>query len=232
MYRNHWTWIGLGGLAISGVVLLLVLMNPGSLSDEDDQMRLVYLVLLLTLVGSSVVVGWRERAGLALKQALAWIAIGIVLVTAYSFQTEFKMLGARLMGEIVPSSPIEQTNGEVSLRASRDGHFHVQALINGTSVKLLVDTGASDVALSASDAARLGIDASTLRFDRLYNTANGTVPGARVVLDEVRVGSLTVRNVDASITKGDSLSQSLLGMSFLRELSAVQFDGDRLVLRQ
>ena len=232
MYRNQWTWIGLGGLAISAVVLLLVMMNPGSLSQEDDQMRLVYLVLLLTLVGSSVIVGWRERAGLALKQALVWIAIGIVLVTAYSFQAEFKMLGARLLGEIVPSSPIEQANGEVTLRASVDGHFHVQALINGTNVRLLVDTGASDVALSASDAARLGIDMSELRFDRLYNTANGTVAGARVVLDEVRVGSLTVQSVDASVTRGDGLSQSLLGMSFLRELSAVQFDGDRLILRQ
>lgn len=232
MYRNQWTWIGLGGLAISALVLLLVLMNPGSLSQEDDQMRLVYLVLLLTLVGSSVIVGWREHAGLALKQALVWIAIGLVLVTAYSFQTEFRMLGARLMGEIAPASPIEQVNGEVALRAGMDGHFHVQALINGTNVRLLVDTGASDVALSASDAARLGIDMSTLRFDRLYNTANGTVPGARVVLDEVRVGSLTVRNVDASVTRGDGLSQSLLGMSFLRQLSAVQFDGDRLILRQ
>lgn len=232
MYRNQWTWIGLGGLAISALVLLLVLMNPGSLSQEDDQMRLVYLVLLLTLVGSSVIVGWREHAGLALKQALVWIAIGLVLVTAYSFQTEFRMLGARLMGEIVPASPIEQANGEVALRAGMNGHFHVQALINGTNVRLLVDTGASDVALSASDAARLGIDMSTLRFDRLYNTANGTVPGARVVLDEVRVGSLTVRNVDASVTRGDGLSQSLLGMSFLRQLSAVQFDGDRLILRQ
>jgi len=232
MYRNTWTWIGLGGLALSALVLFLVSAYPDTLADENAQMRLTYLVLLLMLVGSSVVVGWRDRAGLALKQALMWIAIGILLVAAYSFRTEFQVLGNRLLGELVPSAPVEERPGQVALRASADGHFHVQALINGTHVRLLVDTGASDVALTASDARRLGIDPSTLRFDRIYNTANGQVAGARVVLDEVKVGSLTVCNVAASVTNGDGLSQSLLGMSFLRELSAVQFDGDRLVLRQ
>lgn len=232
MYRNTWTWIGLGGLAVSAVVLFLVVQNPGSLGDEDDQMRLVYLTLLLVLVGSSVIVGWRERAGLALKQALVWIAIGIVLVAAYSLRNEFGMLGNRLLGEVIPSSPIDRGEGEVSLRAGIDGHFHAQALINGTHVRLLVDTGASDIALTESDAARLGIDISTLRFDRIYNTANGQVAGARVVLDEVSIGSLQLYQVDASITRGGGLSQSLLGMSFLGRLGAVNFDGDRLVLRQ
>jgi len=232
MYRNRWTWIGLVGLGISAVILLIALQNPQPLSNEDDQMRLVYLVLLLVLVGSSVIVGWRERAGLALKQALAWIAIGIVLVAGYSFRGEFAMIGNRLLGELVPAQAIEQAPGEMSLRASADGHFHVEALVNGTSVRFLVDTGASDVALTSGDAQRLGIDPTTLRFDRLYSTANGTVAGARVVLDYVRVGSIEVQNVDASITRGDGLSQSLLGMSFLRELRSVQFDGDRLILRQ
>ncbi len=232
MYRNSWTWIGLGGLAVAALVLVLTFQTPGRLANEDSQMRLVYLVLLLALVGSSVIVGWRNRAGLALKQALVWIAIGIVLVAAYSFRTEFEMLASRIIGEVVPSAPIEERNGEVSLRAERDGHFYTQALINGTHVRLMVDTGASDVALSAADARRLGIDLSTLRFDRIYSTANGQVPGARVVLDEIRIGSLTVRNVAASVTQGEGLAQSLLGMSFLRELSAVRFDGDRLVLRQ
>ncbi|WP_422362859.1 retropepsin-like aspartic protease family protein [Pyruvatibacter mobilis] len=232
MYRNTWTWIGLAGLALSALVLFLASAYPDTLANEDAQMRLTYLVLLLVLVGSSVIVGWRQRAGLALKQALVWIAIGIVLIAAYSFRDEFRMLGHRLLGEVVPSAPLSDTPGQVALRASADGHFHVQALINGTNVRLLVDTGASDVALTASDARRLGIDPATLRFNRIYNTANGQVAGARVVLDEVTVGSLTVRDVAASVTQGDGLSQSLLGMSFLRELSAVQFDGDRLILRQ
>lgn len=193
-------------------------------------MRLVYLVLLLVLVGSSVVVGWRQHAGLALKQALVWIAIGLALVIAYSFRTEVGTLAMRVTGELAPSRAIETGPGEVVLRRGMDGHFHADGLVNGTHVRFLVDTGASDVALSEADARRLGIDLSTLRFDRIYVTANGRVPGARVVLDEVSIGSVTLRGVDASVTRGGGLEQSLLGMSFLGALTSMRVDGDRLTL--
>lgn len=232
MRNNAWTWIGLAGLAVTAVVLFLSLEYPGTLAIEENRMRAVYLVLLLTMVGGSVMVGWRERAGLALKQALIWIAIGLGLVTVYSFRGEFETIAMQVTGELAPSRPIETEPGVVTLRAGNDGHFHVDALVNGTHLRLMVDTGASDVALTEGDARRLGIDLSQLRFDRIYVTANGRVPGARVVLDEISIGSVTARNVEASITQGGGLEQSLLGMSFLRQLSSVNFDGDRLTLRE
>ncbi|MEQ8746886.1 TIGR02281 family clan AA aspartic protease [Pyruvatibacter sp.] len=232
MFRNNWALIALVGFGLSALVVILTFQSPGTLAVQDNQMRLVYLVLLLVLVGSSLLAGWRDHTSLALRHAFTWIAIGIVLVAGYSFRYEFVTISSRMAGEIWPATPIERGDGSISLRAGQDGHFYAQALVNGTNVRFMVDTGASDVALSASDARRLGIDPAQLRFTRTYSTANGTVQGARVVLDEIRVGSISVRNVDASVTRGDGLSQSLLGMSFLRELRSVQLDGDRLILRQ
>ena len=232
MSRNTWTWIGVCGLALSALVVFFTVRYPGALVAEDGQMRLVYLVLLLVLVGSSVIVGWRQRAGLALRQALIWIAIGLALVIVYAFRGEVETLTMRIAGELAPASAVEVAPGHVRLTRARDGHFHAHARVNGTPVRFLVDTGASDVALSAADARRLGIDLSTLRFDRLYATANGRIAAARVRLDEVTIGSVTVRDVAASVSRDGQLEQSLLGMSFLGALASVRFDGDRLTLEQ
>ena len=95
----------------------------------------------------------------------------------------------------------------------------------------MIDTGASDVALTRADARRLGIDLERLSFDVPYSTANGTSFGARVRLDRVRIGEVVVENVAGSVVSGE-LDRSLLGMSFLRRLSGFEFRGNELVLRQ
>src|SRR5690606_7594403 len=105
-------------------------------------------------------------------------------------------------------------------------------LVNGTHIRFMVDTGASDVALTAADARRLGIDPQSLAYNTPYQTANGTIYAARVVLDRVTVGGIALRDVRASISQGDGLGTSLLGMSFLGRLDAVEVRGERLVLRQ
>jgi len=232
MHHNSWTWVGLAGLVVAAVILVLTFRTAASLPNAYDQPRLVYLVLLLVVVGSSVIVGWRGHAALALKQAMIWFAIGLLLVAGYSFRTEFQTLTTRVAGELVPASPVEVARGEISLRARNNGHFYADAMVNGTHVQFVVDTGASDVSLTNSDARRLGIDFSKLTFNRTYLTANGPVQGAGVVLDKIRIGSITVRNVEASVKRGDGLSQSLLGISFLSRLSSVKMDGGRLVMRQ
>jgi aspartyl protease family protein len=88
------------------------------------------------------------------------------------------------------------------------------------------------VALTQTDARRLGIDPAALNYTISYQTANGIVRGARVMLDEVKVGAISLRNVQASVTEGDGLGVSLLGMSFLGRLNAVEVRGERLVLRE
>lgn len=230
MRQNNWTWAALVLLAAAALLLFLVNRFPGALDSENAQMRLVYGVLLLALVGSGVVMGWRERAGVALKQALAWIAIGLVLVIGYSYRDVFSDMGNRVRSELVPSAPVSSEPGTAFLSRDMTGHFHADALVNGTHVRFMVDTGASDVALSPADAQRIGIDLSKLRYTIPYSTANGTIYAAAVTLDEVKVGGITLRNVDASVSQG-GLDRSLLGMSFLGRLSSVEVRGERLVLR-
>jgi aspartyl protease family protein len=118
---------------------------------------------------------------------------------------------------------------EVVLQRSGDGHFYVDVDVNGSSVRMLADTGASAIALSFEDAERAGIDVEQLDFSFAANTANGIATVAEVQLDEVRVGSIVRHDVRAIVTRG--LSDSLLGMSFFNSLSKVAMESDELVLR-
>ena len=125
-----------------------------------------------------------------LRNAAIWLGLGLALVIGYSFKDD---LGSRLLGELVPQRGMANPDGSVTFRAGTDGHFHVEALINGTRLRLLVDTGASQVVLSPSDARRLGIDTAGLDFRHVSETANGPVSGAPVTLREVAVGERAPR---------------------------------------
>lgn len=105
----------------------------------------------------------------------------------------------------------------VTLTADARGHFITTGTINGNTIQFLVDTGATAVTLSSSDARRLGIN--YLAGARAYTqTANGIVPVYKVKLDAIRVGDVTANNVDAAVIEGDALPVALLGMSFLSRM--------------
>lgn len=231
MRNNRWTWVALFGLAIAALIVFLHSQYPGVLGGEDAQMRLVYAVMLLSFVGGSFVLGWRGSAGLALKQALAWIAVALVLVIGYSYRDAFQGMGMQVMGELAPSRPQETAPGTVTLTSTRNGHYLADALVNGTHVRFLVDTGATDVALTADDARRLGFNPDRMSFTAPYQTANGIAFAARITLDQISIGSIMVENVRASVMP-QGLDQSLLGMSFLGELKSMQVSDGRLVLSQ
>ena len=100
--------------------------------------------------------------------------------------------------------------------------------MNGVSLRFLVDTGASSVVLSSADARRAGV--SYLAGTRvLTQTANGVVPVYTVKLDTLRVGDITLNNVDAAVIEGDKLPIALLGMSFLNRME-MKRDGMTLTL--
>lgn len=120
---------------------------------------------------------------------------------------------------------------EVVVRRREDGHFWVEADINGVVIPFLIDTGASQVILSPADADRLGLYLTANDYTQAFDTANGMVRAAPVTLGELRVGQLRVSNVAASVN-GAPLRQSLLGMSFLGRLESFSYEGDELILRQ
>ncbi|MCL2021845.1 MAG: TIGR02281 family clan AA aspartic protease [Betaproteobacteria bacterium] len=123
----------------------------------------------------------------------------------------------------------DQGGGRARLTAGRRGHFYTNGQINGRSVKFMVDTGASYVSLGASEARRLGLDLSRGESVRTH-TANGTASKLKIKLDMVKVGDITLRNIDAVVGQQD-MSHILLGMSFLSRTS-MQYEGDTLLLQQ
>ena len=119
---------------------------------------------------------------------------------------------------------------EYVVEADPSGHYLIEAVVNGAPVTFLVDTGASDIVLTLDDARRVGLHPRTLAFTQRFATANGEVRGAPVVLREVRIGQLRRFDVAASVNEAP-LGVSLLGMSFLEQLSGYEVERGRLVLR-
>ncbi|MGZ8153826.1 MAG: retropepsin-like aspartic protease family protein [Burkholderiales bacterium] len=158
---------------------------------------------------------------------------GVKLVSASSETAVVELNGQRQTLSINHGTRIgvSQPNlqaGQATLKADGRGHFYINGWINGSSVRFLVDTGATTVALSTTEARRLGINylAGTRSMGR---TASGSVLGYGVKLDSVRVGDITLHNVDAYILEGAGPSEALLGMSFLNR-TQMRRDGDTLVL--
>jgi aspartyl protease family protein len=105
---------------------------------------------------------------------------------------------------------------QVTLAAGPTGHFVGDGAVNGSPIRFLVDTGATAIALPASEAQRLGIDYAKGER-RFSNTANGVVAVYRVSLDSVRLGAIELQSVDAVVFER-GLDTALLGMTFLNRV--------------
>lgn len=119
----------------------------------------------------------------------------------------------------------------LAVAADYRGHYIVHPSVENYRIKMMVDTGASIVALTAADARALGIKSDTGSRKIMLNTANGAVTGFRTVLREIRLGDIVVRNVDAVVLPERALSMSLLGNSFLGKLQGYEVQTGRMVLR-
>ena len=120
-------------------------------------------------------------------------------------------------------------DGSIELQRNDDGHFYADVRINGAPVHMLIDTGASGIALSREDAQMAGLATSIGMTDVVGEGASGVVRGEWVRLDRVELGPLSASGLDAAILDGGQ--QSLLGQSFLRKFARVQIEDDRMVLR-
>ena len=119
--------------------------------------------------------------------------------------------------------------GTVELTRGPDGHFYADVRINGSYVHMLVDTGASVIALSRDDARTAGLATSIAMNDVIGKGADGAVHGEYAKLDRVELGPLSAEGLEAVVLSNGE--QSLLGQSFLSKFASVQIEGDRMLLR-
>lgn len=156
----------------------------------------------------------------------------IKLISATSEEAVVEVNGQRrrlTLGERISMGNSASSMQSATLTADARGHFITTALVNGISLRFMVDTGASMVTLSAADARRAGV--SYLSAPKGYlQTANGMVTGYRVKLDTVSLGGITLHNVDGVVMESDRLgSVGLLGLSFLNRIE-MRRDGDIMTL--
>lgn len=217
-------------LIVVAALILWVASGSGyAVGNDASSANLTYNIIAAVVLLSSLVLGWRGSASEALRYAFVWIALLFALVLGYSYRNDLRPIWNRVAGEVNPALPVQKSNGEVVLRKADNGHFYADVDVNGTSIRMLADTGASAIALSPEDAERVGIDVDQLDFIYSVSTANGQARAAEVKLDEVRVGSIVRNDVRAMVTPG--LGSSLLGMSFFSTLSKTAMEGDELLLR-
>lgn len=119
--------------------------------------------------------------------------------------------------------------GETVLQREPDGHFYASVQIDSHDYRLLVDTGASMVALTGEDAEAIGLTWSDADLREIGRGASGPVYGVPATIERIELGGLEARNVRAAIVP-EGLGVSLLGQSFLSQLRGVRIDGDRMML--
>ncbi|MGB6427133.1 MAG: TIGR02281 family clan AA aspartic protease [Methyloceanibacter sp.] len=230
------TWIALFILAFAA--MLLVSNDSGTIANLDTNTfgYLAFATALLVFLSGGVISRYGGQAGTMVRDLVTWAALGLALVALYSYRDDLLPIVGRLAGEIIPGSAMvveESPNGpaEVRIRKRLDGHFTAKVEVNGKSVSMIVDTGASTIVLRPEDAAKAGIDVSRLSFTVPVLTANGRTVAARVRLESVALGPLTRQQVEALVAEPHALTQSLLGMSYLSRLRSYEFSGDFLTLR-
>ena len=161
-----------------------------------------------------------------------WASIGLVAGVLYAYRAELGEVGERVVQELKPSAVHNVSPGIVRIDKSGD-HFVAAARVNGKPMgkPMIVDTGATRVVLTADDARRAGIRTGMLQYSVPVMTANGPARAAPVMLESVSIGGLTLRNVEALVTRRGALHTSLLGMSFLSRLRSYEFSGNQLLMK-
>lgn len=153
----------------------------------------------------------------------------VKLVEANGSSATLEVKGKRQVigiGEYVSRST-PGASSSVTLKVNPQGHFVADAQINGAMMTMLVDTGATMIALPASDAARMGVNYKQGQMV-MVNTANGPAPAYRVKLNTVKVGDIEMNQVDALVQES-GLPFALLGMSFLNR-TEMRREGEMMVL--
>ena len=192
--------------------------------DSYDTGRLIYLVLLVTVIGGYFFIANRDRIGQMLRQSVLWGLIFLGVIAGFGLWNDIRT-------DVLPRYSAVVEGGRVEVPRSYDGHYYLTLTADGTPVNFVVDTGATDIVLSREDAARVGIDLNKLIFTGLANTANGTVRTARTKVATLELGPITDRNVPVWVNDGE-MSGSLLGMAYLHRFKTLQISGNTLTLER
>ncbi len=234
MFRNDkFLWLVIFGL-VAAVIVLISRHDAGTVGpmDTDSFASLVYFSALLLLVGGGAYTIFYGRFLDTLKSAAIWIGIVALLIAGYNYRGDIVRVVDRMFSIVTPDRDITASiPNHVWVDRNTSGDFNVRVQVNGASLPMLIDTGASSVVLTLEGARAAGLPVDLLKYDITIQTAKGRSHAAAVVLDQLRIGNIVERRVPALIVRQGDLSMNLLGMSFLQRLESFELRGQQMVLR-
>lgn len=190
--------------------------------DSYDTGRLIYLIVLGLMVAGWFFAQGRGSWNKTLQQAAVWIFIFLGAIAAYG-------LWGDIAQTVRPQQAVFADQGRIEVPRSPDGHYHIQAVVNGTPMRFVLDTGATSLVLTQEDAQRAGLDLDNLAYTNRALTANGEVRTAPVELDSLALGPVTDQRVPAVVNQGD-MSSSLMGMEYLQRWGRLEIENNTLTL--
>ncbi|MBV1864480.1 MAG: TIGR02281 family clan AA aspartic protease [Rhodobacteraceae bacterium] len=169
------------------------------------------------------------------KNTLKMAGLGLIVVpllglVEYSVEWRRSLTLAQNQTVVLSAAAVESVSSYIV--QARDGLFRTKALVNGTSVEMLIDTGATVVLLTYETAQKIGIDVAKLDFSEPVISAAGALEIANITLDHLSIGDISLNNVQAAVSPKGQSHSNLLGASFLSRLDGAVFTGDQVVLRK
>ena len=184
----------------------------------------VYILMAIMLVLGSLMAR-REPLAKQITTALAWTVIFAAGFVLFTFRDDFGYLAQRLKAEAI-GSPVTEGR-ETRIPMAIDGHFWVNARLNGRDVKFLVDSGATMTTIDRKTANEAGVKVSP-KADEYVRTGNGIIRVSSGRAEDLSVGGIVRRDVGLQIADNDDLN--VLGMNYLSSLSRWGVEGRWLIL--
>jgi aspartyl protease family protein len=184
----------------------------------------LYLLMAVMLI-LGMLMTRREPAARMFTYALAWVGVFASGFILFAFRDNLGLVAQRLRAEAI-GTPVTQGR-QTRIPMAIDGHFWVDASLNGHDVKFLVDSGATTTTVDRNTARLAGVEISNRR-DQYVRTGNGVIRVASGRADELTVGGITRRDVALEVADNDDLN--VLGMNYLSSLRRWGVEGRWLVL--
>ncbi|HWH17299.1 MAG TPA: TIGR02281 family clan AA aspartic protease [Allosphingosinicella sp.] len=197
------------------------------MSSGVQTAEFIYLMAILVFVASALMVR-RIPIGRGLQMFAGWVIIFLAAFVAFTLKDDIIGFAQQVMDERRAESTGVQVGEELRIKQSLDGHFWVDARVNGQNVRFLIDSGATTTSISGDTARRAGIEPSS-RIPAVVQTANGVVQVQRGRIDTLRVGHIERENLAVHVSDafGD---MNVLGMNFLSSLSGWRVERRNLIL--
>jgi len=195
-------------------------------SDGGQALNLIYLLIILVAVAGAFSIR-RVPVGRTVKMALAWVLIFVVGFAIFALREDFKALGARIWAAVTGGTTQQVQGGELRIAMAEDGHFWVEAEVNGRTTRFLVDSGATVTTIGRDTAREAGIAPDGRGAP--VSTANGVVIMDRGRAERLQVGPIERTDFPVYIARDDTIN--VIGMNFLSSLTRWSVEGRTLVLQ-